>query len=1462
MLLLACLTFLVGCQGVSAGGPGQQATNNLSFGSENLAFGSVPVGSSKTMTFTATNSGTASITVSSAAITTKYYSLTAPSLPVTLAAGQSTTVSVKFAPNAAGAFNATATITSDASNSVTNIALAGTGVVEGELSSNPTTEAFGNVTVGSKQSQTVTLTNNGVSSLNISQATVSGTGFQLSGITTPLTLTSSQSTTFTVSFAPQTSGSASGTVTITSDASNPTLTMPLSGTGVAVGALGANPSSLSFGSVQVGSNSSLSETVTNTGGSSVTISQVGISGTGFTLSGITAPVTLTAGQSATFSVKFAPASAGSVTGNVTITSNASNSTLAIPLSGTGVAPGALGANPISLSFGSVQVGSNQSLSETVTNAGGSSVTISQVGISGTGFTLSGITAPVTLTAGQSATFSVKFAPAAAGSVSGNVTVTSNASNPTLTIPLSGTGVAPGALTANPTSLSFGSVQVGSNSSLSETVTNTGGSSVTISQVGISGTGFTLSGITAPVTLTAGQSATFSVKFAPAAAGSVTGNVTITSNASNSTLAIPLSGTGVAPGALTANPSSLSFGSVQVGSNSSLSETVTNTGGSSVTISQVGISGTGFTLSGITAPVTLTAGQSATFSVKFAPAAAGSVTGNVTITSNASNSTLAIPLSGTGVAPGALGANPISLSFGSVQVGSNSSLSETVTNAGGSSVTISQVGVSGTGFTLGGITAPVTLTAGQSATFSVKFAPTSAGSESGNVTVTSDASNPTLTIPLSGTGVAPGALGANPISLSFGSVQVGSNQSLSETVTNAGGSSVTISQVGISGTGFTLSGITAPVTLTAGQSATFSVKFAPAAAGSVTGNVTITSNASNSTLAIPLSGTGVAPGALGANPISLSFGSVQVGSNSSLSETVTNTGGSSVTISQVGISGTGFTLSGITAPVTLTTGQSATFSVKFAPTSAGSESGNVTVTSDASNPTLTIPLSGTGVAPGALGANPISLSFGSVQVGSNSSLSETVTNTGGSSVTISQVGISGTGFTLSGITAPVTLTTGQSATFSVKFAPASAGSESGNVTVTSDASNPTLTIPLSGTGVAPGALGANPISLSFGSVQVGSNQSLSETVTNAGGSSVTISQVGISGTGFTLSGITAPVTLTTGQSATFSVKFAPASAGSESGNVTVTSDASNPTLTIPLSGTGVAPGALTANPTSLSFGSVQVGSNSSLSETVTNTGGSSVTISQVGISGTGFTLSGITAPVTLTAGQSVTFSVKFAPTSAGSVSGNVTITSDASNPTFTVPLSGTGTAAVGQLTVNPTTLALGSVVVGTSGTAAGSLIASGANITVTAASSNNSVFSVGSLALPTTIPAGQSVPFTVTFSPQTTGTVSATLTFTSDAQPSTTTETLTGTGTPAPTHTVNLSWNASTSSNVSGYNVYRAVYVNSCGAFSKINSLLNTGTLYTDSSVTNSTNYCYATTAVDSSNQESGYSNVVSDVQIP
>ena len=399
----------------------------------------------------------------------------------------------------------------------------------------------------------------------------------------------------------------------------------------------------------------------------------------------------------------------------------------------------------------------------------------------------------------------------------------------------------------------------------------------------------------------------------------------------------------------------------------------------------------------------------------------------------------------------------------------------------------------------------------------------------------------------------------------------------------------------------------------------------------------------------------------------------------------------------------------------------------------------------------------------------------------------------------------------------------------------------------------------------GNLSLGKLSVDFGNVTAGSSETLSITASNTGNATVTISFVTISSKYFSLTSPSLPATIAAGQSTNVGMKFTPNAPGTFTATVAITSDASSSPTNLTLTGTGVAAtggGQLSANPNSKAFGDVAVGTTQSQTFTLTNTGSSSVDISQAAASG-GFKISGITTPLTLNASQSTTFTIAFTPQSAGTVTGNVTISSDASNPTLTIPLSGIGTAGTpGQLAVTPTTLPLGNVMDGNSGTASGSLTASGASVTVTAASTNNSVFSVGGLSLPVTIPAGQSASFTVTFSPQTSGAASATLTFTSNAQPATTTESLTGTGTPAPTHTVSLSWNPSTSSGISGYNIYRAVYTNSCGSYGKINTVLNTGTLYTDSGVVNGTAYCYAATAVNTSNEESGYSNIVSDVKIP
>ena len=103
------------------------------------------------------------------------------------------------------------------------------------------------------------------------------------------------------------------------------------------------------------------------------------------------------------------------------------------------------------------------------------------------------------------------------------------------------------LAVNPTSFNFGNVTVGANGASSVTLTNNGSSNLTISSVTVTGAGFSASGIAAGTVLTPSQSATFSIDFAPTTAGSVTGSVSVASNATNSPTTVSLSGVGVTPG---------------------------------------------------------------------------------------------------------------------------------------------------------------------------------------------------------------------------------------------------------------------------------------------------------------------------------------------------------------------------------------------------------------------------------------------------------------------------------------------------------------------------------------------------------------------------------------------------------------------------------------------------------------------------------------------------------------------------------------------------------------------------------------------------------------------------------------------------------------------------------------------------------------------------------------------------
>jgi hypothetical protein len=116
-----------------------------------------------------------------------------------------------------------------------------------------------------------------------------------------------------------------------------------------------------------------------------------------------------------------------------------------------------------------------------------------------------------------------------------------------------------------------------------------------------------------------------------------------------------------PGTLVVSKSTLAFGNVVLGSSTAQTGKLT-AATSAVTISSASWNGDGFSVSGITFPVTLTAGQSASFIVTFAPQASGSVSGGISFVSNATNSPTTETFTGTGSQSSGPSAHSVSMSW--------------------------------------------------------------------------------------------------------------------------------------------------------------------------------------------------------------------------------------------------------------------------------------------------------------------------------------------------------------------------------------------------------------------------------------------------------------------------------------------------------------------------------------------------------------------------------------------------------------------------------------------------------------------------------------------------------------------------------------------------------------------------------------------------------------------------------
>ncbi len=314
-------------------------------------------------------------------------------------------------------------------------------------------------------------------------------------------------------------------------------------------------------------------------------------------------------------------------------------------------------------------------------------------------------------------------------------------------------------------------------------------------------------------------------------------------------------------------------------------------------------------------------------------------------------------------------SPVALDFSSVVVGASKELTLSVRNTGTASLNVSSIASSNAKFAVVSPAVPFNVAAGASSTITVRFSPTAAALETGQLTIThNDATQGPINVSLTGTGTANTGgtpqIFVSPSTLRFGDVNLGQSKELEAVVQNAGTGVLVVSNITNDNVLFKLLPITVPFGLSAGATQAVHIRFTPTVPGSQFSIFKFVNNAGESGSGVIALGNGVlAPGSplIALSTTNVDFGGVAVGNTVPLSFVITNVGVGPLTLKELRADGTNFSVVALNGPELVSTGATRVVTVRFNPTVTGIATGSVTIVSDDPvYPTLTLPLTGLGV----------------------------------------------------------------------------------------------------------------------------------------------------------------------------------------------------------------------------------------------------------------------------------------------------------------------------------------------------------------------------------------------------------------------------------------------------------------------------------------------------------------------
>jgi hypothetical protein len=1310
---------------LGSGGGTPQAT----FGPAMANFGNVALGTtSAAQNFTLANTGSAPLTISNYALALPtQFVISSNACQSPLAAGASCILAIAFAPTNAGPASGTLTVTDNTGGTAgmtQSVSFTGTGV-QPTATLTPATYDFGRLSVTGSASSVLILTNTGSIALTIAGVQLGDTVNYSKTTTCSASLAVGASCTITVTFNPQTTGTFTIPLTVTSGAGIETT--QLTGVGLGLSAT-LTPASSDFGVQAVNYPTTNTFTLTNTSTVGLSVGSITIDDTrDYSVTNV-CPASLAVNASCSIALTFNPQTTGplNTTLRASLTSGTQSTAASASITGHGATIVNTTLNPSSYNFQTVVTGTSQQATFTLTNSDSGTLYGLHAIISGSAsMQITGGSCGTSLSAGASCTYIVTFSPTAAGAAAAFMNIDSNTF--ILAIPqLNGTGILP-RVTLTPQNNEIGIVALGSSATATATLTNPNAFAIT----GISATftelapnsGLSLSGGTCGTMLAANASCTYVVTFAPTiATGASAQQASLTVSAANAGT-VNATFTGVNGGLTgTFTPASYDFGSVTLNDPVTHAFTLTNTSPIAVSVSLSGSSvatagGNAIFLYDVSAcGTTLAVNASCTVYESFTPASSGSENGEINATLQAGLQSLYLSLSvtGTGVTTIPVTLSPSSYNFQTVTTGTSQSTTFTLTN--NSSGTLS--GLQGAAFgdaslQITGGTCSATLAASASCTYVVTFSPTVAGPVSGSIDIASNLYS--LSAPINGTGILP-RLTLLPASYNFSNVIFGTTATTTATLTNPNAFDVTGLNASFTGPffqGLALTGTTCGSTLGAGASCTYTVSFTPIpptgglpVAPDAHLMVTGTNGASGTTT---FTGQGALP-TLTFSPATYDFGNVVYGVSATTTVTLSNpnpvsVSGISSTFQDLNVFAGSLSLSGTTCGTTLAANASCTYTVSYTagPATAGfpdSTSGTLTVISSNAN-VATATFKAAGVPP-PLTLSPATYSFGNVLFGASATTTMTLTNPNSASITglsATFMGSNSSGMSLSGSTCGATLAANATCSYTIAYTPntLSLGFDSGTLTVSaSNGSSASATF--TGSGVQP-ALTLSPATYNFGSVALGSSATTTITVSNANPVSVTltyalvndVSRLGMSVTGGSCAN---NIILAANTTCTYIVTYAPTGDSSGTAPLVISYGGilNGSTIVSSLSGQGVTLTLALSQPTP--FGSVNVGSSALTTLTLSNTSSIAALIAGVTLSGSTAFSQTNNCPAMLAANSSCTIKVALNTSTIGSFSATLAVMDNATAGPQTASLTAT-VVGVPQAVFTPAALNFGAVNVGSS-----------------------------------------------------------------------------------------------------------------------------------------------------------------------